>query len=754
MNNNAVSEDLKTNLCNMVNRVPKGNSIVVSTGKQSRGKSTFLQHLFQDFSIPSKSYQNISRGTIGFIDKNYDNLVLVDMEGIESFESDPRRDIFNLCSSFTIADIVLLHISHDDLENRDFINNFAFRFLQSARTCLKYKENLPEIILLIRDPRWVNKNKQTSYDYDHLVEGFRMSINDAISRTFLKFSDLFREEALKNSSSEEEKKENVEAVNKLNNELIRYQLFLSEYYCIYFNIDIETQKTHYYELKHLSGEPSYFEDSNFPSLLKKITETCYQKRQIQELCNFGNYGPLFGIDSELVYSIQRIIDLSSRVCLSQIIEHIHIDVSHNMFFKYLDENNVLRTVECFNKLRRGIDKISEEIIKSGSKCTNELSILKIRNKHQDKIGRLLEKETQDNEIMIDIISYFKYLSALSFANCFSLTKDVKNSYSYQTLESIFIFGTEDITKHQISKIKDSITRFRCLFYFDEEFEEILKILMKDYFKLNECVFSLYKNIIENTLQEDYRYYDVLSKQVSLYQQANYISNIEKMLEPLSPYISEICLPETQDLITKLKDLHSIVLLEKGKDYIVHAGKNVRFEELTETATLYSFTIIERLIPSFSGLLIAVFSSATRTAIPNAVAATISTAASTAFWIPVIGWGIFGIATVASTGWIIYSVFKKNDSKKISINYSIPNGYYIIDLIILKDCSNGVLSNEYYEFKRQKFGYEIVMSNDRYSRHSAFFKVKCILVISDGSAGLPELSEKAKRDFEAKYQTNY
>ncbi|OMJ79349.1 hypothetical protein SteCoe_20642 [Stentor coeruleus] len=754
MNNNSISEDLKTNLCDMVGRVPKTHSIVVSTGKQSRGKSTFLQNLFQDFTIPSKSYQNISRGTVGFTVKQYENLVLVDMEGLESFNSDPRRDIFNLCSTFTIADIVLLHISHDDLENRDFINSFAFRFLQSAKTCLKYKEKLPQIILLIRDPRWVNKNKETSNDYDNLVENFRGNVNDAIIRMFMRFSDLFRDEALNNSVSEEEKKENINAVNMMNNGLSMCYFLISCYYCVYFNIDIETQKTHYYELKHLVGQPSYFEDSNFPSLFNIITETCYKKKQIQGLCDHKNYQPLFGIDSELVYSIQRILDYSSEVCLSHIIEHIHIDVAHNIFFKYFDENLVLRTVEYFNKLRRGIEKISEEIIEAGSKCTNELSILKIRNKHQDKIGRLLEKETKDRELMIDIISYFKYLSALSFANCFSLVKGVKNSYSFQTLESIFMFGTKDITSHQISKMKDSITRFRCLFYFDDEFEEILKILMKDYFKLNESIFSLYKTIIENTLQEDYRYYDVLSKQVSLYQQADYISNIEKMLEPLSPYLSGIHLPETQDFIEKLKDLHSVILLEKGKDLIIHAGKNIRFKELTETATLYSFTVIERLIPSFSGLIIGVISTATRTVIPNAVAATISTAASTAFWIPVIGWGIFGVTAVTSVGWILYSMLKKNDSKKISIKHQIPNEHYIIDLIILKDCSNGVLSHEFYEFKKQKFNYEVTISNDRCSRNSAFLKVKCILVISDGSAGLTELSERTKREYEAKYQSNY
>ncbi|OMJ65283.1 hypothetical protein SteCoe_38599 [Stentor coeruleus] len=729
---NSKSENLKAHLCDMANRLPKDNSIIISIGKQSQGKSTFLHHLFQDFSVPKNSDESISQNTIDFTEKNYDNFVLIDMKDLDSIDSNPHQDIFKLCITFTIADIVLLHISHCDLENRNFINDFAFKFLQSAKMCLKYKESLPQIILLIRDPRWANKNKETSDDYDSLVERFGANINDTINKMFMRFSNLFREEALNNSESEEEKNENIEVVNKMNEDLPKYKLFISNYYCVYFNEDFETRKTHYYELKHSLSEPSYFEDSNFPSLLNIIIEACYQKKQIQGLCDHANYGPLFGIDSQLVQSIQRIVDLSSKVSLSHIIEHVYIDVTYNIFFKYFDENYVLRAFEYFNKLRRGIEKISEQIINVGSKCINELSILNIRNKHQDKIGRLLEEKTQDRELMIDIISYFKYLSALSFANSFSLTKDVRNSYSFQTLESIFIFDTEDITEHQISKMKNSLTRFRCLFYFDYEFEEILKVLMKDYFKMNECIFELYKNIIEKTLQENYIYSDILYKQEELYKQANYISNIEKMLEPLLPYLSEIHLPETQDLISKLKNLHSQVLLEKAKDLIFHTRENVRYEELTSTSALYSFEIIERVIPSFYGILIGVVSPAKKPITQNPLVAKMSKAVSTTYLIPIIGCNIFNIVKTANLGLKLYSKLIKNKQKKIKMNYNVPNDNYIIDVITLESCLNGILSDRVNEIIRQKFNYEIVMSNDSCLNHSAFLKVKCILVIKDGS----------------------
>ena len=80
--------------------------------------------------------------------------MLLDMEGFETQSDDVERDVFNFCSIQTLSDIILLHVTQDDLENQTFLETFSFAFWQSSRTTKKYRDSLPEIILLIRDPRW------------------------------------------------------------------------------------------------------------------------------------------------------------------------------------------------------------------------------------------------------------------------------------------------------------------------------------------------------------------------------------------------------------------------------------------------------------------------------------------------------------------------------------------------------------------------------------------------------------------------
>ena len=85
--------------------------IVSSMGMQTLGKSYFLGHLFNDPTISNKHRKFVKRGTNVLSIKSYDFFLLVDMEGLDGTQGSTERDILNLSTSFSITDIILLHIS-------------------------------------------------------------------------------------------------------------------------------------------------------------------------------------------------------------------------------------------------------------------------------------------------------------------------------------------------------------------------------------------------------------------------------------------------------------------------------------------------------------------------------------------------------------------------------------------------------------------------------------------------------------------
>ena len=153
MDNPGPLENFKNKLCEVVPSIPPDLPIVASIGKQSRGKSFLCKKVFNK-PIPTKDGKLITKGTEILYNEVFENFMLLDMEGFETQSDDVERDVFNFCSIQTLSDIILLHVTQDDLENQTFLETFSFAFWQSSRTTKKYRDSLPEIILLIRDPRW------------------------------------------------------------------------------------------------------------------------------------------------------------------------------------------------------------------------------------------------------------------------------------------------------------------------------------------------------------------------------------------------------------------------------------------------------------------------------------------------------------------------------------------------------------------------------------------------------------------------
>ena len=152
----------------------QGNSlpIVSSIGKQSTGKSYFLGKMPNDDSIENKNSQFCKRGTSLLFSKVYEEFLLLDMEGLESDQGTVERDILNFAATFSTSDVLLLHITQLDLETNTLIDSFSYTFWHSTKISSKFSLRLPEIILLIRDPRISLESEKTLAFYRTIINDF------------------------------------------------------------------------------------------------------------------------------------------------------------------------------------------------------------------------------------------------------------------------------------------------------------------------------------------------------------------------------------------------------------------------------------------------------------------------------------------------------------------------------------------------------------------------------------------------------
>ena len=152
MNDSDLLLEFRNKIIEVTRSISPNFPIVGSIGKQSRGKSYFCGKLFNR-PISNKLNSTEAQGTRIFYSELFDHFVLLDMEGLENESVSIKRDVFNFCSILTISDIILLHITHEDLENQVFIDTFSFLFWQSSRIAKKHRLFPPQIFLILRDPR-------------------------------------------------------------------------------------------------------------------------------------------------------------------------------------------------------------------------------------------------------------------------------------------------------------------------------------------------------------------------------------------------------------------------------------------------------------------------------------------------------------------------------------------------------------------------------------------------------------------------
>lgn len=728
-------ESFRLCMLNFLEQCPANLPILASFGKKQCGKASFMRFLLNDNHGIEALKEEIKDSLGSFSYTKYQDLVLVKMHGLESQDECSESNLLRLSSCLAFADILFLHISQIDLQNGYFIQTFASNYLQSVKTCLKYQQSLPNIVLLIRDPQWLGLDPRLYDEYNFLVREFLRNVNNEIDAIFKSFCIMFEEEAIKSSENDSERKENIEAIRKLHEELPRYHLEIKDFYVVYCQFDSQSCKPWYYGIEPNAITKNDFQVCYFEELSQSILKTCSEKRQISNQYLAFNPTPISGIINETTNCIQIMLhNYATQNPRRRIFEHIRTELKYNIFTKYKDESDCLKLLRYFTSLRKEIEKINSSIISSSKTKFTEIEIHQIRNKHQSEIERLISEHISDRELMISIIGYFKYITAISFANTFSLTPNFKDSYCYEALEGVIFFNRNDeIISNQLSTIEVNLCKFRCLFYYDEEMEDIIKTIIPDYFKMHESIFCVYKDLIDCSLRQNYKYKEILDKETDIFMQNNYIESLEKLVNLLSNFL--ICdLMDVKEFLSMLKSIHKEALLHKRTTTEFYSGENVLFKEHNKTVKIFTTSKIGRLFPSLSGLTSGVINTARRCIIEAAAtkAVTTAVAALSAAWVPVVGWTIFGLSTAYSGVSIIYCLFRKDINEKITFNEKIDEDSMILDVIIFKNHMNGTLSEEKGSLDNKMFSYEIVLSNDKNAPKSAFLDVKCYVAITGRS----------------------
>ena len=720
--------------------------ILSSIGKQTKGKSFFLSKFLQDNLIPNKHGQFVDKGTNEVFSRLYQNFLLFDVEGFENQKSPIQRDIFSFASILSISDIILLHISQEDMQNQRFISSFSYICFQALRIQKNYRKDLPEIILLIRDPTWDFARIETFQKYQELFAEFNNAINREISQYNQEFVKVFID-LTKNSINEEA---------KLHQELRSMQgrgsiTFPINRFEVIFSVKLGIGMEYVYkELVNLGDNAVDFIDSNYRDLYDHIINISNEKRTFY-LNRFNPiFQKLFDIESEFVLRIQRkqLSEAIKELSKDKIVLNIYHDVKGDILLQRDNLDGYLTILKKYQSISTKLEPL-DKFISNGINKNKDKKKLKLE--HKTKFQKILIGEFKDDQsdMRAQIISYMRYLSAKTFCEVLSLVAVLPDSVSYQTLNCI-MDSPQDLIAHQLKQLEKSIDIFKCSCYYDNEYLEVLKDIFPMRFFIFEQLYLCYEKIIIDSLDQDYLCEKILNHIIQSFKKKDYIHNLNQFLNLVSEFVT--CnINEIIEFIHDLKNLHKILLVTKKKEYLLFPER-FQFEYAERKMILYSFTLLERLIPSATSLIIGIGSSLLRTGLIRSAAGAIAATASTA-WIPIVGWTIFGVTVAGSIGWGLYSYFKGDDEATCKYEFNVPRNKKIYNVFINKKLTNGTLPLDREEKAEMKYKYTATLRHPRNAKNSASFLVQFTIILIDEDVQLDELFAATFREIDEAYQTN-
>ena len=290
--------------------------------------------------------------------------------------------------------------------------------------------------------------------------------------------------------------------------------------------------------------------------------------------------------------------------------------------------------------------------------------------------------------------YFQAVLAKRFNKIFSLTYENEDSILHTILFAIINSENPEIITNYFEKIEFQLKLFKSLCFFDDNFEEILKITFHEEFKFFDCFIQIIKSNIEAFKQFKYYSNDELNLQCEIIQMKDLHKNIKTLFRPFKKYlqINKIKFNELLNQIIKISEIQFVQIINDGSIKIVKENqdlKQIKFEEWIK-----SDSVIYSLFPGLTGLLYGIITFSIRLsaiAAAETAAAAVGAAAATA-WIPIAGWVIFGVTTSISLIWLGLTIYKKLKPVELKRKFIAPTGFFIKDAQYIAKIHNGVLES--------------------------------------------------------------
>lgn len=525
--------------------------IVASIGKQSKGKSYFMGKVFGE-NIPNKHGMCVDKGTDILFWVRCRNFLLLDMEGLEGKKGTEERDMLNFVVSFTLANVVLLHISHDDLENSTFIENFSYGFWQSSILSCKLNATAPKIILLIRDPRISKECKETVFFYKELVKKFERMVNQKV-KEYENEHYSRAERVLSQSAKSEEDKANV--AKRLTDLMAKKieKFFIDAHFCIYF-VDSFKKGIKYCKMNN----EFCIVKSNFEEIFSLVSEYCITSCSNPQSPQSYSANKYWGVNSPLSQRIHQMLlpDISNN--RHKIFEIIYFEVKYNLFSHFRNFFGYLRLMEKYYFKALKLEKIEIKIRTSIDQNSPDLKIRKLREDHGNALEKYFTKHLSNPEHIEYIKNYLKYCSTLSFCETFRFDPGYPFSTLYQKIENIFRSDTEDKRNKELVIIEKSLKGYQCLVYYNQEFVDMVNLILQPKFKFYQALFGIYQRRIDYHLHLIQEYSD-LNKIYSGLTIENYEDLMNKILLLLGQKKNFL---QVNQFLSDLKELHKFLMLQK------------------------------------------------------------------------------------------------------------------------------------------------------------------------------------------------
>ena len=245
----------------------------------------------------------------------------------------------------------------------------------------------------------------------------------------------------------------------------------------------------------------------------------------------------------------------------------------------------------------------------------------MQSEHELELVMFLSKRVNDEILKEKLIKYLKYLSAKCFCDNLSLIPLKPDYVCYQTLQTIFKFNEFEFNEHQLKIVKQTKELFECLSYYDDEFISILKVCFSSNFQIFYSLFTIYEQIIQESLEDELEFSIVIDEMIANVNNTDYINYVIKFLKNFEDIVT-VPLESVVEFVNHLKNIQKKLLLNKKRDYMVIPEK-FEFIHKEKTEKIYSFSILECLLPSLNGLLIGIVTSLVRSILIKAAVAAIT-----------------------------------------------------------------------------------------------------------------------------------